>query len=155
MNPIPTYAELYDMILLSTEPYSKSEELYYAKRLVEAEAAIDRIYDTVLPSDDCYFTFAIRWKCKNALKTLYRYLLSHAEITDGRESLTICQSDLAAVFGYHAHTLSAARTLYEMLAEHRIIEPADAAPQRNIPQPVWLLPPEQWKRPDHLGRWVL
>lgn len=153
MNPIPTYAELYDMILRSTEPYSKSKALYYAKRLVDAETAIDRLCD---PSNDCDdLNDVYREKCKYKLKTLYRHLLSIAECMEGRESVMISQSDLAAVFGYHAHTMIVASKLYELLTEFRIIEPAGESPQRNTERLVWLLPPEQWRRPDNPGRLVL
>ncbi len=156
MNLIPNYAELYTLIA-SQEivPDEWAEPLRYAKRMIDAEQAIDRLYDTIFPDDSYYFTAALRWKCKNTLKHLYRFLLSNALRTDDGESLVICQSDLAGVFGYHEHTMVAARNFYDLLIESNIIRPAHKAPTRNTEELVWLLPPEKWCRPENPGRHVL
>ncbi len=156
MNLIPTYAELYELIASQKiVPDEWAEPLRYAKRLIDAEQAIDRLYDTILPDDSHYFTTSLRWKCKNTLKHLYRFLLSNALQTDAGESLVICQSDLAGVFGYHAHTMAVAGELYELVVESKMIEPAGKAPERNTEELVWLLPPEKWERSENAGRLVL
>lgn len=156
MNPVPTYADLYNIIMgAESVPYQQPERLYFARAILDAETVIDRLYDQRLCQADESLRGVSRMNCMYLLKTLYRFLITYADLSSGEATIHLCHDDLAAVFGYREHTLSVAKTLYRLLTDHNIIVPVSVEPTGSDRQPMRITPPNVWRRPKDAGRYSL